>query len=293
MGSLITAVNWIEKEDALDALLDQAETLSTQPLKQGFEAEVLGIHSDQERFVLKIWNKDSRPDVGAQYLLLKTLQERGISVSRPIGWGIDPGGDQVLLTTFDGTTIDKVNDKTITEVAGLLSKLHEVNISEIEEASALLPKHDFLDYFFLGASEYPDLYNAAIFLIQTTPLKQNKIIHGDFHSNNIVENNGQYAIIDWTNGQWGDPRYDFAWTYILQKIYDSQPRAEVFRSVYLSDKDIPEEELDAFEALACLRWILLSRRNGVPKRRGTAERVKQLIHNNSFLKERKFSDFSL
>jgi Ser/Thr protein kinase RdoA (MazF antagonist) len=223
---------------------------------------------------------------------LKILHAAGdIAVSRPIGWGIDPGGDQVLLTTFDGTPVDKVNDETITEVAGLLSKLHEVDISEMGEAAGLLPKYDFLDYFFPGASEYPDLYNAAVSLIQMTRMKQDKIIHGDFHSNNIVENNGQYAIIDWTNGQWGDPRYDFAWTYVLQKIYGSQPHAELFRSAYLSGKAIPKEELDAFEALACLRWMLLSRRNGVPKRRGTAERVRKLIHNNPFLKERTFRDF--
>ncbi|NUU61036.1 phosphotransferase family protein [Paenibacillus agri] len=292
MGSLITAVNWIEKEDTLDALLNQVETLSKQPLKQGFEAEVLRIHIDQEDFVLKIWSKESKPDVGAQYHLLKILHERGIAVSRPIGWGIDSAGDQVLLTTFDGTPIEKVNDKTTTEVAGLLARLHEVDVSELGEAAGLIPKYDFLNYFFPGASEFSDLYDAAVSLIPLTHMKQDRIIHGDFHSNNILEDNGRYTIIDWTNGQLGDPRYDFAWTYILQKIYWSQSRAEVFRSVYLSDKDIPEEELDAFEALACLRWILLSRRNGVPKRSGTAGRVMKLINNNPFLKERKFSDFS-
>ncbi|MFE4713303.1 phosphotransferase [Paenibacillus sp. NPDC056722] len=289
---MITTVNWIEKEAALAALLERAETLSAQPLNQGFEAEVLQIHSDQERFVLKIWSKESKPDVGAQYHLLKILHERGIAVSRPIGWGIDSAGDQVLLTTFDGTPIEKVNDKTTTEVAGLLSRLHEVDVSKLGEAAGLIPKYDFLNYFFPGASEFPDLYDTAVSLIPLTHMKQDQIIHGDFHSNNILENNGRYTVIDWTNGQFGDPRYDFAWTYILQKIYLLQSRAEAFRSAYLSDKAIPSEELEAFEALACLRWILLSRRNGVPKRSGTAERVKQLIHNNPFLKERKFSDFS-
>ena len=50
------------------------------------------------------------------------------------------------------------------------------------------PKYEFIDYFF----------------------------HGDFHLGNIVEVDERYMVIDWTNGQLGDSRYDFAWSLTLQ-----------------------------------------------------------------------------
>ncbi|GIP22935.1 hypothetical protein [Paenibacillus sp. J22TS3] len=65
----------------------------------------------------------------------------------------------------------------------------------------------------------------------------------------------------------------------------SERYADVFRSAYLMENDTQEKELEVFEALACLRWILLNRKGGVPKRTNTIQRVKGLITNNSFLKE--------
>jgi len=124
-------------------------------------------------------------------------------------------------------------------------------------------------------------------------MKQERMIHGDFHLGNIVEDNKRYTVIDWTNGQLGDPRYDLAWSLMLQKIYISERYADVFRSAYLLGNDIQQEELEVFEAMACLRWILLTRIGGVPKEPSTIKRVTRLISNNRFLKELVLSDFPI
>lgn len=130
-------------------------------------------------------------------------------------------------------------------------------------------------------------------LLQIIQIKQDRIIHGDFHVGNIVEDNDRYTVIDWTNGQLGDFRYDFAWSLMLQRIYLSDEHAQVFRSAYLLGNVILQKDLEAFEALACLRWILLNRNGGVPKGPNTIERVKGLTANNSFLKELEFRDLSI
>lgn len=92
---------------------------------------------------------------------------------------------------------------------------------------------------------------------------------------NILEKNNQYTVIDWTNGQLGDTKYDFAWSLTLQKIYLSERYANVFRSAYILKNDIEQKELDVFEALACLRWIFLNRGGGVPVGTNAIERVKK------------------
>lgn len=291
MGSPISNVDWVEKNEMMNDLLDQEATLTTHSMKHGFEAEVIKINTDKESFVLKVWNKTSKPDIRFQFRLLNILFERGVSVSKPVGWGINPNGDKVLLTTFDGTPVLKGNEKKMTEIANILSKIHQIDVEEI--GNIHLPRYDFADYFFPGAREHNDLFNALSSLIRMTPVKQNRIIHGDFHLGNIVEGSDRYTVIDWTNGQLGDPRYDFSWSLILLKIYISDRNAQVFRSAYLLENNVQQEELEVFEALACLRWILLHRNGGVPKGPNTMEKVKSLILNNRFLNEFKFEDIPI
>ncbi|AIQ33804.1 aminoglycoside phosphotransferase [Paenibacillus sp. FSL R5-0345] len=290
MRTPITNVNWLEHQEIImHDLLIQEATLTTYPMDDGFEAEVLKISSGQESFVLKTWSKSSKPDVQFQYRLLEVLSERGVAVSKPVGWGINPDGDKVLLTSFDGTPILKVNDKTMKKLASILARIHQIDIAELEHIQ--LPKYDFVDYFFPEVSEHADLKQALISLVKKTPMKQDHIIHGDFHLGNIVEEQERFTVIDWTNGQLGDPRYDFAWSFILLKIHLSERYARVFRSAYLLENDMEQEELEVFEAWACLRWILLNRRGSTPKGPNVTKRVKSLIGSNQFLKDLEFVGF--
>ncbi|MEK5394807.1 aminoglycoside phosphotransferase family protein [Paenibacillus sp. FSL K6-2859] len=289
MRTPITNVNWIEHKEIMEDLLIQEANLTIHLMDEGFEAEVLKISSDEESYVLKTWSKSSKPDVQFQYRLLDVLSERGGAVSKPVGWGINPNGDKVLLTSFDGTPIHKVNNKTLKELASILARIHQIDIAELEHIQ--LPKYDFVDYFFPEVIEHADLKQALISLVEQTPMKQDRIIHGDFHLGNIVEDKGRFTVIDWTNGQLGDPRYDFAWSLILLKIHISERYADMFRSAYLLENFMEQEELEVFEAWACLRWILLNRRGSTPKGPNVTKRVKSLIGSNRFLKDLEFVGF--
>ncbi len=46
------------------------------------------------------------------------------------------------------------------------------------------------------------------------------------------------------------------------------------------------EELEVFEALSCLRWLLLDRMDGVPKNADTIKRVRRIVKDNRFMNER-------
>jgi RIO-like serine/threonine protein kinase len=275
---LINNIDWIEKNEMMDELVNQEIELMIHPMDQGFEAEVMEIRSHEESFVLKVWNKRSKPDIHFQYHLLNVLFEEGLAVSKALGWGTNPNGDKVLLTAFDGLPVLKVNKKKMAEIAKILSSIHRMNVENVR-----LPTYDFIDYFFPQIQEHQDLHNAVTSLIEQIQLTQEHLIHGDFHLANIIEKNNRYTVIDWTNAQLGDPRYDFAWSLILKKIYISEQYANAFRSTYLVETDIRQKELGIFEALACLRWLLLSKSDGVPILLNTIERVKRLVENNPFL----------
>ncbi|KAJ3195637.1 hypothetical protein HK101_011573 [Irineochytrium annulatum] len=95
-----------------------------------------------------------------------------------------------------------------------------------------------------------DIQNLLANLIQHVQIRQECLIHGDYNLGNILEMDGHYTIIDWTNGQYGDPSY-----------------GEMYRAAFAcsaSYNTYTQEEGQVFEAMACLRWILLKRVGDVP-----------------------------
>ncbi|MEC0229994.1 aminoglycoside phosphotransferase family protein [Paenibacillus alba] len=283
MVNPLTNVDWVEKHEIMDVLLNQQTKLTLEPMEQGFEAEVVKLNSGNESFVLKVWSKRSKPDIRFQFHLLNALHDRGVPVSMPIGWGINPNGDQVLVTSFNGMPVLKVNEKKMTVIAKILSQIHKIDIIEIEKIQ--FPKYDFQAYFFPQIEDHSDLYQILVPLIQMANIRHDAIIHGDFHLRNIVEANERYTVIDWTNGQLGDRRYDFAWSFILKMIYVTERYAVAYRNAYLLENNIKLEELEVFEALACLRWLLLNRIGGTPMGPNTMKRIKGLLAKNDYLKD--------
>lgn len=278
----LAAIEWQDKHDHLDRILQQAGTITITPLMQGMEAETVKVVTDTDSYVLKIWSRDSKPDIRLQYQALNLLYAQGVSVSEPIGWGINANGDSVLLTTFDGEPLRDGNDQTMKEIANLLDRVHRISPEEFH-TQIQLPRHDISEYFFPGMQAHSDLHPLLEQLVELAAPKHERIIHGDYHLGNLVEKAGQLTVIDWTNVQLGDARYDFAWSITLQQIYIPEHFAEVFRDTYLAINDIQQEELDVFQALACLRWILLYRNGGIPMGPDTLDRVQRLLTSNPHL----------
>lgn len=272
---------WVEKSEVLDDILNQEDMRTTDSMTQGFEAEVMKISLSNESFVLKVWNKSSRPNIRLQYQLLNHLHERGLPVSKPVGWGMNSNDEQVLLTTYNGTPIHKLDTEKMAELADILSSIHQIQASEM--VTIPLPKNDFIDYFFHAVGDYPDIQHVLIPFMQKAQMKQGRVIHGDFHLGNLLEDSKRYTVIDWTNGQIGDARYDFAWALILLKIYVPEPFIEPFRSTYLLKNHIRQEELDIYEALACLRWVMLYRCGFTPRGSDVIQRVRSILLNNPWL----------
>ncbi|SEK74348.1 aminoglycoside phosphotransferase family protein [Paenibacillus sp. OK003] len=256
------------------------------PLSPGLEADVVKIECTDHNYVLKIWNKDSKPNIRNQYELLSELYQSGIQVSKPYGWGMDVDSNQVLLTSYDGEPIAKLSKTKLQQLAQKLIQVHGYDVKDTGNAAAnYIPQYDFVGYFFPSIELHGDMHQILTTLLQRTELRQDHLIHGDYNLGNVLEAGDQYTIIDWTNGQRGDPRYDMAWSIFLMMVYAGERNGKMYSALFKSLTEYTPDDAEIFEAMACLRWILLKRVSNVPMGQGVMQRIKKIIGNNSYLND--------
>ncbi|HEY4391849.1 MAG TPA: phosphotransferase, partial [Paenibacillus sp.] len=194
------------------------------------------------------------------------------------------GENPVLLTPYDGEPINKLNKSILSMLVQKLTALHRFPIVELRGFS--LPKHDFIRYFFPEIEKHGDIKLLLEQLVPKVNMQQNSIIHGDYNLGNILYMNGEYSIIDWTNVQLGDSRYDIAWSILLMRIYAGVRNGTTYQSLFINEGAYTSDDLELFEAIACLRWILLSRiAPQLPKGKDILFRVRNILKNNQYLRE--------
>ncbi|WP_251035371.1 aminoglycoside phosphotransferase family protein [Paenibacillus sp. ISL-20] len=275
-------INWVEKSETLESLLEHETTIQVVPLDSGLEAEVVKIATSTADYVLKVWNKESKPNVRMQYQILKALYSHGRAVSVPLGCGTDRNGNPAMLMSYDGTPVQKVDQTKLMKLAKMLMDIHKLPLDS--QRGSGLKRYDFISYFYPRIDEFPDIKQPLMVLVQRANMKQDCVIHGDYHLGNILENENELTVIDWTNVQMGDARYDMAWSIILMRIYVSEKRASFYRAAFCAENRYEKDELELFEAIACLRWVLLSRVDHPPIRKDTISRVRSILLRSNYLK---------
>ncbi|WP_010271860.1 aminoglycoside phosphotransferase family protein [Paenibacillus senegalensis] len=278
--NLLREINWIEKNKIIDNLLGY-NTISSYPLIAGLEAEVAKICLGETCYVLKIWNKKSKPNIQNQYKIIRTLYENGLTVPQPMGYGRDKDMNQVLLTSYNGSPVNITDNQILLNLASILNEVHKTPLELFDPQLVL--EYDFIKYFYPGVEEHADIHELLVHLVKKSNMKNEQLIHGDYNLGNILESEGTYTIIDWTNGQRGDPRYDIAWSVILIQIYTDKSYASLYRNDFLNI--YTRGDLELFEAIACLRWILLNRIVNLSKGIKTIRRVREILKENVHLHE--------
>ncbi|MEK4662982.1 aminoglycoside phosphotransferase family protein [Priestia sp. FSL H7-0729] len=283
----LSQMNWIELDERVQQVIEQDVQII--PLPPGLEASVMRIEMDDQQYVLKVWDKDSKPDIAKQYRLLSMLYQTGIRVSKPYGWGLDDQQNQVLLTSYDGEPVTQLTQTKLTHLAERLIEVHRYPAiqADVGEDGEYISSYDFVEYFFPHIESHEDIHEHLANLTQHVQIRQECLIHGDYNLGNILEMDGHYTIIDWTNGQYGDPRYDMAWSVFLITIYNGESYGEMYRAQFAraaSDVYTLEEE-QIFGAIACLRWILLRRVGDVPVGPDVMKRVHSMAVHNPYLNE--------
>jgi hypothetical protein len=275
-------ITWAEITDRLRSFIQQ--TSVSQPLPGGYEAETIAYMSGKDSIVLKVWNRDSRPDAAYQFHLLSELRNSGIRVPAALGLGSTGDGYRVLATTYEGRSVqnENVTIRILSELAMLLRSVHLIADRELEVQP---PRFEFIAYFYPRIEEHPDLREPLIRLVGLAGMKQDCLIHGDYNMGNILEHAEGYVLIDWTNAQLGDARYDAAWASFLLRIYNGTAIGAAFREAYQASGEDVKVEWPVFESIACLRWLLLDRVAGLSPSPDTMARVNDFIRENPYLNE--------
>jgi aminoglycoside phosphotransferase (APT) family kinase protein len=275
----LNRLNWVEGDPAV--LSSLKEGYSLKPLTPGLEAEVALVECGAGTFVAKLWNKESRPDIGRQYKLLSMLDAQVVRVSKPHGWGMDEEGNQLLLMEYGGQPLDRLDSDVLKRLARLLVDVHAFQVNQLPQD--VIPTYDFVSYFFPALDQHPDIGLSLQKALDQAQYKQNALIHGDYNLANLLEQENSLMIIDWTNGQMGDPRYDAAWSIFLITVYSGEGYGLEYARHLQELGAFEQRKYSAFQAIACLRWLLLSRISDLPKGESAMNRIRAIISSNELL----------
>ena len=81
-------------------------------------------------------------------------------------------------------------------------------------------------------------------------------VHNDFHPENILlRDDGSAVVIDWTQFEISDPRFDLAWTMTLVGSQEGIGVRERILETYQSISPTPIHEIEAFEVFACAKRL--------------------------------------
>ena len=81
-------------------------------------------------------------------------------------------------------------------------------------------------------------------------------VHWDFHPGNVIlKPDGTAVVIDWTQIQVSDPRFDLAWTLLLAGAYAGENVREMILDEYQRMIGVPVEQLAFFDVASCLKRL--------------------------------------
>ena len=185
-----------------------------------------------------------------------------------------------MLTSYDGTPVLKVNQSRLVKLAKMLMDIHKSPLDSLNGSRSL--SYDFVSYFYPRIDEFPDIQHPLMELVQRANMKQECIIHGDYHLGNILEHEDELTVIDWTNVQMGDPRYDIAWSIILMWIYVSEKQASFTESPFVTRTVTKPLSLSCLKPLRVCAGFCLAEWT-TPIRKDTIARVRSILMSNTYL----------
>lgn len=172
---------------------------------------------DDETIVKQYFNRDALPEIMQERENSRRAFVLGVNTAIPYGIvriGDGYGSLTELLNATSVTKLIRANKEDLTQsVAYFVDTLKEIHSTEVEEGA--LP--DFKKWVLEWAdflSSYLDEANAQKMrtLIEEIP-DSNYMIHGDYHSNNVMVQNGEPILIDMDTLAVGHPVLELGSTF--------------------------------------------------------------------------------
>lgn len=192
-------------------------------IAEGREAEIFAWENGT---VLRLMRSpDATQAVEFQAQALEAARAAGVSVPAVRGTATVDGRPGLIMDRIDGldllTLVGRKPWKIIS-VARVTGKLH-AGLHEV-----IAPDHlPNLKEALARRISSSDLVPSEVKEFATSKLADlpdgDRLCHGDYHPGNVMENNGDPVVIDWTGVMRGDPMADFARTAIILRLGDPPP----------------------------------------------------------------------
>ena len=209
-----------------------------------------------------------------EYHCLSWLHQKGYSVPTVLLLETDPNNSFkrpfIVLEQIEGSTLtDLLGRSNPSEQERLMLifmkkflELHKIDITNFPKESTLDSFKTYLDGFDAMikkssldfARPVLDWLSNNLSELKSEPLS---IIHGDYHSDNVIVNNlGNFYIIDWASANISEFRFDLGWTLILTRLYIGKEVHDKLFHLYEHEcgKDI--EHIRFFEVVVLLRRLI-------------------------------------
>lgn len=257
-------IRWIERTATFQRWLAQNPAAVPQVLHESREATIWVLPTGAAPvYVIKRWTPGRWVDARANYRLLHSLGSLGLPAVAPVGWGYDGEDGQLLAMQYAGHPVDRASQVDIEAFGRTLGSIHAAPLDQLD----LAPPADssvFFDRlrerFFDGVEAFEDLTALLHQARRQLPSLETVLIHGDYHLGNVARGAAGLSVLDWSEAQLGDWRYDLAWAELLTLIYTGPRAQDIFMEAYVSASGRSlRQGLRPYEIVAAIRWLLLSR----------------------------------
>ena len=213
------------------------------------------VYRYDEETILKIYfAKDALPEIKQERENARRAFVLGINTAIPYGIvrvGEGYGTVTELLNATCVSTLIRNNPEDLSEaVAYYVDLLKSIHAVEAEDGDLPDMKETALDWAaFVSAHIPPEQGSKLRALVQAVP-KQNTLMHGDYHTNNVMVQNGEPLLIDMDTLCMGHPVFELGSMFNAFLGY-----SELDHQVTMSFYGYPHEAAERFWSLALQQYL--------------------------------------
>ena len=229
-----------------------------------------------------------------EFEVLVAAREAGVKVPEPIAYlGEVEGREAFVMERVRGETIGRRIVKSpppalSDEMADELAKIHSIPVERLPFLRDADPFEIFYEELDSIEEPHPAIELGLVWARERIPLERPRVIgHGDFRLGNlVVDKAGLVSVLDWEFSHVSDPAEDVAWPLVrawrfgrdelrMGGIGEVEPYVD--RYAELTGREIPLDELYAWEVLGNCKWAIGALRQGRRHLRGEDRSVEFAI----------------
>ena len=229
-----------------------------------------------------------------EFEVLVAAREAGVKVPEPIAYlGEVEGREAFVMERVHGETIGRRIVKSpppalSDEMADELAKIHSIPVERLPFLRDADPFEIFYEELDSIEEPHPAIELGLVWTRERIPLERPRVIgHGDFRLGNlVVDEAGLVSVLVWEFSHVSDPAEDVAWPLVrawrfgrdeLRMGGIGEVESYVDRYAELTGREIPLDELYAWEVLGNCKWAIGALRQGRRHLRGEDRSVEFAI----------------